>query len=297
MTIEQKAPEVRRTIEDHVCVISLDNVSKKNAITPELMSELSAHLTTFEDDDDLWVAVLDPAGEHTTAGLDMPKFFGPTATARPQDPSKVDPFGLGRRCTKPVIAVVQGLTFTIGIEMMLAADIVVAADTAQFQQLECKRGIAPFGGAHFRYLTRTGWGNAMYHLFLCDKFDAATALQMGFVQEVVPFGQHIDRALELAREICKNAPLGIRATKVGAMAFVAAAEQVAIDQIPHIRAQVLDSEDCKEGILSLSAGKLCSKAAKPRTDLRGPRLRPRKRRRPLPPRRPRIPRLRRHLDI
>jgi enoyl-CoA hydratase/carnithine racemase len=73
---------------------------------------------------------------------------------------------------------------------------------------------------------------------------------MGFVQEVVPFGQHIDRALELAREICKNAPLGIRATKVGAMAFVAAAEQAAIDQIPHIRAQVMDSEDCKEGILS-----------------------------------------------
>jgi len=289
--------EVTMHTEGRIAVITVRNEAKKNSYSPEMMEQLSDHLTAFEDDDDLWVAVFCAEGKDTTAGLDMPTFFGPTATAKSQDPAKVDPFGLGRRCTKPVIAVVQGITFTVGIEMMLAADIVVAADTAQFQQLECKRGVAPFGGAHFRYLTRTGWGNAMYHLFLCDKFDAATALQMGFVQEVVPFGQHIDRALELAREICKNAPLGIRATKVGAMAFVAAAEQVAIDQIPHIRAQVLDSEDCKEGILSLSAGKLCSKAAKPRTDLRGPRLRPRKRRRPLPPRRPRIPRLRRHLDI
>jgi enoyl-CoA hydratase/carnithine racemase len=242
--------EVTMHTEGRIAVITVRNEAKKNSYSPEMMEQLSDHLTAFEDDDDLWVAVQCAEGKDTTAGLDMPKFFGPIATARSQDPAKVDPFGLGRRCTKPVIAVVQGITFTIGIEMMLAADIVVAADTAQFQQLECKRGIAPFGGAHFRYLTRTGWGNAMYHLFLCDKFDAATALQMGFVQEVVPFGQHIDRALELAREICKNAPLGIRATKVAAMAFVAAAEQAAIDQIPQIRAQVLDSEDCKEGIQS-----------------------------------------------
>jgi len=171
--------EVTMHTEGRIAVITVHNEAKKNSYSPEMMEQLSDHLTAFEDDDDLWVAVFCAEGKDTTAGLDMPKFFGPTATARPQDPSKVDPFGLGRRCTKPVIAVVQGLTFTIGIEMMLAADIVVAADTAQFQQLECKRGIAPFGGAHFRYLTRTGWGNAMYHLFLCDKFDAATALQMG----------------------------------------------------------------------------------------------------------------------
>jgi enoyl-CoA hydratase len=71
MTMEPKTPDVRMTVDGHICVISLDNVTKKNAITPELMSQLSTHLTTFENDDNLWVAVLDPAGEHTTAGLDM----------------------------------------------------------------------------------------------------------------------------------------------------------------------------------------------------------------------------------
>ncbi|MFC9871782.1 crotonase/enoyl-CoA hydratase family protein [Nocardia salmonicida] len=242
--------EVTLHTDGRIAVITVRNEGKKNSYSPEMMEQLSDHLTTFEDDDDLWVAVFCSAGADTTAGLDMPKFFGPTATAKPRDPAKVDPFALGRRCTKPVIAVVQGLTFTVGIEMMLAADIVVAADTAQFQQLESKRGIAPIGGAHFRYLTRTGWGNAMYHLFLCDRFDAEVARQMGFVQEVVPFGQHIDRAMELAREICKNAPLGIRATKVGALAFIEAAEQAAIAQIPAIRDKVMNSEDCAEGIQS-----------------------------------------------
>lgn len=250
MSSDTKPGEVTLRIEGRIAVITVENEAKKNSYSPEMMDQLSDHLTTFEDDDDLWVAVFCSAGKDTTAGLDMPKFFGPTATVKPRDPAKVDPFGLGRRCTKPVIAVVQGLTFTVGIEMMLAADIVVAADTAQFQQLESKRGIAPIGGAHFRYLTRTGWGNAMYHLFLCDRFDADTALRMGFVQEVVPVGQQFDRAMDLAKQICTNAPLGIRATKIGAMAFLDAAEQAAIAQIPVIREKVMNSEDCREGIQS-----------------------------------------------
>jgi enoyl-CoA hydratase/carnithine racemase len=100
MTMKQKTSEVRMTIEGHICVISLDNVSKKNAITPALMFQLSTYLTTFEDDDNLWVAIMDPAGEHTTAGLDMPKFFGPTATAKPIPKDQVDPFALHRRATK-----------------------------------------------------------------------------------------------------------------------------------------------------------------------------------------------------
>src|SRR5690349_2960417 len=102
MSAEPTKPEVRMTVDGHVCTISLDNTAKKNAVTPELMAQLSTHLTAFEDNDDLWVAILDPAGENTTAGLDMPKFFGPAATAKPIPPDQVDPFALHRRTTKPV---------------------------------------------------------------------------------------------------------------------------------------------------------------------------------------------------
>lgn len=242
--------EVRTTIQDHICVITLDNAARKNAITPDLMLQLSQQLTAFDDNDDLWVAVLDPAGEHTTAGLDMPKFFGPGATAKPIPDDLVDPFGLKRRCRKPVIAVVHGLTYTAGIEIMLACDIVIAANTTRFAQLEARRGIAPLGGAHYRYLTRMGWGNAMYHLFLCEEFSAERALQLGLVQEVLPYGQHRTRALEVARKICECAPIGLRATKAAALTYIHQGEQAAIAAIASIRQQVFSSEDFKEGVQS-----------------------------------------------
>jgi enoyl-CoA hydratase/carnithine racemase len=245
-----EGPEIRSEIDGRVVKITVDNVRKKNAFVPEMMVALSAALTEFDRNDDSWVAVLCAAGEHTTAGLDMPKFFGPTASRVESPEDAIDPFALKRRTTKPVVAVVQGLTLTIGIEMMLAADVVVAADTARFCQMESKRGIAPLGGAHFRFLTRTGWGNAMYHLMLCDEFDAQRAREIGLVQEVVPYGKHIERGMELAHAIAKNAPLGIRATKQAALRYIAAGEAAAIAAIPAIRERVLASEDAKEGIRS-----------------------------------------------
>ncbi len=250
MSSEQETGTVTMRVDGHIAIITVENESKMNSYTPAMMGQLSDHLTRLDEDDDLWVGVFCSAGKHTTAGLDMPKFFGPDAQGDGVPDGQVDPFGLKRRCTKPLIAVVQGITYTVGIEMMLAADIVVAADTARFAQLESKRGIAPLGGAHFRYLSRTGWGNAMYHLFRCDEFDAQRALQLGFVQEVVPFGEQFDRAIELAHEICTNAPLGIRATKEAALAYVDGAEQAAIGEIDRIREKVFSTEDFTEGIQS-----------------------------------------------
>ncbi|WP_109478188.1 crotonase/enoyl-CoA hydratase family protein [Paraburkholderia sp. C35] len=245
-----EAGKVTMRSEGHICVITVENEAKKNSYTPAMMDQLAEHLTAYEENADLWVAILCSAGEHTTAGLDLPRFFGPEAEPNRRKPGLVDPFGLERRCTKPVIAVVQGITFTVGIEMMLASDIVVAADTARFQQLEARRGIAPLGGAHFRYLSRTGWGNAMYHLFMCEEFDAARALQLGFVQEVHPFGRHMERAMEIAKIICKNAPIGIQATKVAALKYIEAAEKTAVASIPEIEKKVFSTEDFKEGIAS-----------------------------------------------
>jgi enoyl-CoA hydratase len=148
------------------------------------------------------------------------------------------------------VTAVQGIVYTIGIEMMLAGDIVIAASDSRFCQMEAKRGIAPLGGAHFRFLTRAGWGDAMYHLFLCDEFDAERAHAIGLVQEVANPGSQIDRAMELAQTIVKNAPLGIQVTKQAALKYIQAAERDAIDYIPKIKDRVLGSEDMMEGIQS-----------------------------------------------
>lgn len=193
-----KPGHVRREQHSHILKIVIDNPSKMNAFSPQMMEELSAAFTILDRDDDLWVGVLCAEGKHFTAGLDMPKFFGPTAVKMNRPSGNVDPFALENRCRKPIVTAVQGVCFTVGIEIALAGDIVVAADDTRLCQMESKRGIAPLGGAHFRYLSRAGWGNAMYHLLLCDEFTAAEAYRIGFVQEVVPAGQQVARAMEIA---------------------------------------------------------------------------------------------------
>lgn len=235
---------------DRILRIVIDNPAKKNSFSPEMMQQLSAALTLLDEDPDLWAGVLCAYGDDFTAGLDMPKFFGPGANARPVPEGAVDPFGLSRQCRKPIVTAVQGICFTVGIEMALAGDIVVAAQDTRFCQMEAKRGIAPLGGAHFRYLTRAGWGNAMYHLLTCDEFGADEAYRIGLIQEVVPTGRQIERAMELARAIVANAPLGIQMTKEAGRTFIETGEAAAIACIPAIRARVLGTEDAAEGIRS-----------------------------------------------
>jgi len=241
---------IRTEVHDHVFKIIIDNPAKKNAFSPQMMEQLSDALTELHDTPTLWAGVICAEGKDFTAGLDMPKFFGPNAEKRNFKEGNVDAFGLSKRCNKPIITAVQGIVFTIGIELMLAGDIVVAAEGSRFCQMESKRGIAPLGGAHFRFLSRAGWGNAMYHLFLCDEFDAARAREIGLVQEVVLAGQQIERAMELAKRISRNAPLGIQVTKEAAAKYVEGGEAAAIAFIPAIRDRVLDSADAREGIQS-----------------------------------------------
>ncbi|MBR1267140.1 crotonase/enoyl-CoA hydratase family protein [Bradyrhizobium sp. AUGA SZCCT0222] len=244
---------IRTETHDHIFKIIIDNPAKKNAFSPLMMEQLSDALTELHDNENYWVGVICAEGGDFTAGLDMPKFFGPTAEKRNFKEGNVDAFGLQKRCAKPVVTAVQGIVFTIGIELMLAGDIVIAADDCRFCQMEAKRGIAPLGGAHFRFLSRAGWGDAMYHLLLCDEFSSQRAREIGLVQEVVPAGQQIGRAMEIAAIISRNAPLGIQVTKEAALRYVEGGEAAAIAYIPTIRERVLNSADAREGIQAFIA--------------------------------------------
>jgi len=243
-------------VDQHILVMTVDRVEKKNAFTPKITNELSDALTRLDEDDDLFVGVLAFAGDHTTAGLEMPLFFGEEAmreaAARKaaQTSEPVDPFGLGRRLRKPRVTAVQGITFTIGIEIALAGDIVVAASDTRFCQLEPKRGLAPLGGATVRYVQRAGWGNAMYHLLRADEFDAAEAYRIGLVQEVVEPGEQIERAVVLAREMLQCSPLALVHTIANARLALDRDEPAAIEAIPAMAAAVQATADFQEGIAS-----------------------------------------------
>ena len=244
---------VRAEREGSSLIIEIDRQDKMNGFTPEMFEGVTSALELLEQDSELRVGVLCFAGEHTTAGLDMPRFFS-SDSGSDQDSSlsenRPDAFALKRRCTKPIVAAVQGITYTIGIEILLAADIVIAADDCRFCQLEPKRGLAVFGGAHVRYIQRAGWGNAMYHLLRADEFDASRAKELGFIQEVVPAGSQLDRAKEIASEIGQCAPIAIQEIKRASQVYLEFGEAAAFAEIENMRRVTLATEDAKEGMQS-----------------------------------------------
>ena len=166
----------------------------------------------------------------------------------------VDPNDLGmpryRRRRKPMVVAVKGITFTVGIELMLAADIVVAADDCRFSQLEVKRGIMATGGATLRMAERSGLGNAMLHLLTGDEFGAAEALRLNYVQKVVEPAQVLREALRIAEQIAAQAPLAVFATRLNALQCVEVGPLAAMREFDATQQRLSNSEDAKEGVRS-----------------------------------------------
>ena len=251
--METKHAEGRITKEarGRVLLMGLDRPEKLNGLTPGMFTELTVAFNELEQNPDLWVGVLFAHGPHTTAGLDLPKFI--EAMQAGEDPFShpgVDVFALKRKCSKPLVCAVQGITFTAGIEMMLACDIVIAAADCRFAQIEPRRGITPTGGATIRFVQRCGWGNAMYHLLRADEFDADEAYRIGLAQEVVEPGQQVARAIEIAEEIAKLAPLAVQATKASSMKYIEDGEAAAIEDFAGVQRRLSNSEDAAEGVAS-----------------------------------------------
>jgi enoyl-CoA hydratase/carnithine racemase len=233
----------------HVLSIGLDRAAKRNAFDLPLWNGLCAAYGELDRDPELRVGVLHALGDHFTGGLDLPQWTGMFASGKFAIPDGgVDPLGLTSRCTKPIICAVQGICLTIGIELLLATDVRIAASTTRFAQIEIKRGIYPVGGATLRFPREVGWGNAMRWLLTGDEFDAAEAHRMGLVQEVVAPGEQRARATALAEVIAAQAPLGVYATLASSRHALPAAEATAAARLLPDLAPLLASDDMTEGL-------------------------------------------------
>ncbi len=155
-------------------------------------------------------------GDHFTAGLDLAEWAPVRAEGRmPELPAAgIEPFGLdeSRRLSKPLVVTAQGASFSVAIELMLAADVRVAAGDCRFGQLEVRRGFFACGGASVRLWQEIGCGNALDVLLSGREFSAAEALRWGLVQRVVAPGQQLDTAIDIAEGIARAAPLGVQAS-------------------------------------------------------------------------------------
>lgn len=239
-------------VRNSILLIGFNRPEKYNGYTPKMAKELLAAITRLDEDESLRCGVIFGHGDHFTAGLDLPKWTGRMEAdeGREGDKDVLDPMGFGRACRKPIVTACHGITFTLGIELALAGDIVIAADNCRFSQLEPKRAIHATGGATIRFVDRGGWGNAMYHLLTADEFDAAEAHRIGIVQEVVPAGTQLDRAIEIAEQIAELAPLAVQETKAASRRYVVEGFDAAVAAFGPTQKKLLASEDAHEGVQS-----------------------------------------------
>lgn len=250
-----KTPDVGKISTErngHLLLITIDRPDKFNAFSPEMLNALSDAYTEFENDSDLRCAVLLSAGPHFTAGLDLERLSGTMAAGGPLFPiGKIDPTDLRPpRRSKPVVCAVQGICFTLGIELMLAADVVVAASDCRFSQLEVRRGIFASQGGCFRIVERAGWGNAQRYLLTGDEFDSAEAYRLGLIQEVVQPGEQADRAIELANRIAAQAPLAVQASLAASRKYAELGFAAAAAELDAVQQRLFSTEDAQEGLRS-----------------------------------------------
>jgi len=238
----------------HVLLVGVNRPDKMNAFDPDMYMQLAEGLGKLHSTRDLRCGLLFAHGSNFTSGLDLARwveiFSSGSFPALPD--GYCDPFGLdeSRRVGKPLVMAVQGICYTIGLELMLAADIRVAASDTRFGQIEVKRGIYPVGGATVRLHEEIGWGNAMRYLLTGDEISAEEAYRMGLVQEVVPPNRQFDRALELAEKVAEQAPLGVQASLLSSRLARTEGHTRAIDRLLPELQPIMKSEDVREGVQS-----------------------------------------------
>jgi enoyl-CoA hydratase/carnithine racemase len=248
----------RTTIETrgHVLLVGLNRIDKRNAFDLPMIRELSLALTRLTEDPELRCAVIHGHGPSFCSGLDLMAVAPIMLSDNPGAifPSNgIDPWGVqGPRATKPVVTAIHGHCYTAGIELALAGDVIVAAEDTRIAQQEVSRGIIPLGGGTWRWPESVGWGNAMRYMLTGDEIDAAEALRIGLVQEVVANDRLLDRAIEMAERISAQAPLAVQAALRNARLGRDEGAQAAAARVLPELMQLVRTEDAAEGIASLA---------------------------------------------
>ncbi len=236
----------------HVLEMAFTRVAKRNAFGTDTYIALAEAYGELDRDPGLRAGLVYGDGPHFTAGLDLPQWAPVLAQGKMVDlpDGALEPFGLdeARRVRKPVVVAAQGASFTVAMELMLAADVRVAARDARFAQLEVLRGFFPCGGATVRLMRNVGWGHAMKIILGGVEIDGAEAYRIGFVQELVEPGEQVERARAIAERIASMAPLGVQAALASARLAQQQGDAAAIAAMFPALIPVLHSKDAAEAL-------------------------------------------------
>ncbi len=208
-------PGIEYAVDGHTATLTFDRPDSHNALTPEMMAAGARALRQADDDESVRAVVVTGAGEEAfCSGADLGETI-PEATGESPDvhPSEDDLYFRHERLDVPVIAAVNGVCVAGGMEFLQATDIRIAEESARFGLQEPRWGLAPIAGSHARLPSQIPYCEAMEFLLTGDLFPAAHAREAGLVNEVVPDGESLARAHEVADSIAQNSPHAVARIK------------------------------------------------------------------------------------
>lgn len=239
----------------HVLVVTLNRPEAKNALSRPMLAGMADAWVELDTNDDLRCLVLTGAGGSFCTGMDLKRAASGNQAAEDeyakrweQDPD-LHWKALLRHYHphKPIIAAVEGYAVAGGTEILQATHIRVAGESATFGVYEAKRGLFPLGGSTVRLARQIGYAAAMEMLLTARAYPAAEALQIGLINHVVPDGQALDKAMEIANLIASNAPLAVEAIMRSVQAASGLSEDDALAREMEIGGPIFQTNDAKEG--------------------------------------------------
>ncbi|MDP3135726.1 MAG: crotonase/enoyl-CoA hydratase family protein [Burkholderiaceae bacterium] len=236
--------EVLMSRHGPVLVITLNRPESRNSINLAMTQGIRRAVDALDEDPALSVGIITGAGGTFCSGMDLKAFV------RGERPS-IDRGGFAGLVEapprKPLIAAVEGYALAGGFEIMLACDLIVAAQDARFGVPEVKRGLAPSGGGLLRLPRRVPFHIAMEFCLTGEMMPAELAHQHGLVNRLVPAGKALETALQLAQTVAANAPLSLAAVKrVITQSFTWPEDEMFARQNP-ITSSLSESQDALEG--------------------------------------------------
>jgi enoyl-CoA hydratase/carnithine racemase len=235
----------------HIATVTIDRPEALNAIDVATNSELIRVWEDVRDDPDVWIAILTGAGDRAfCAGADLKDLI--PELGRQAHENSLNSFNFGGitrdfQTWKPLIAAVNGYALAGGMELALACDIRIAADTARFGQAEVRWAIIPGAGATQRLPRAIGMSAALELILTGRQVDAIEALRLGIVHRVVPSTEVMVEAQRTAEALLSNGPLALRLAKQAIIEGLAMPLEQGLDLELRLFAEALRSDDGAEG--------------------------------------------------
>tara|TARA_B100001540_G_C15754654_1_gene618729 strand:- start:343 stop:1143 length:801 start_codon:yes stop_codon:yes gene_type:complete len=243
--------------DGHIMTVTLNRPKRMNAISGPMIVRMYDAFVEASDDDEVRCIIVTGADGNFSSGADLKAMSGNNADAdtgidmkkRSAEDPEIHWKGLLRsyRPTKPMIAAVEGVAIAGGTEILQAMDIRVAGKSAKFGISEARWSLYPMGGSAVRLPRQIPYTVAADLLLTGRHIDAEEAKEIGLIGHVVPDGEALSKAREIAEIVCKNGPLAVEAILKTLHETDGMTEQEALAHEFTYGWSVFSSEDAKEG--------------------------------------------------